>query len=168
MKGSGYRLRSNNLNGSCSRTNDVQLSTVLPIPNAALYLMSLKLACVFKTCALSRAQVVGEYVVCCCSGVLNPIRIPKRRTAGWFGVDRTHLRWLVALGALARGACDGAEREVLARVDGGSDESSRVPGTELVRKYGQPLVLGVAPKAVVTYASREQMQNCCRDPSTGS
>jgi hypothetical protein len=56
------------------------------------------------------------------------------RAAGWFGVlvDPPHLRWLVALGALARGACDGAEREVLARAGGGIDGSSRVPGTVLV------------------------------------
>jgi hypothetical protein len=59
VKGSGYRLRSNN--GSGSRTNDAQLSTVLPIPDAEslpLYLMSLKLACVFRTCALSRVYGV--------------------------------------------------------------------------------------------------------------
>ncbi len=47
-------------------------------------------------------------------------------------MDPPHLRWLVALGTLARGACVGAEREVLARAGGGSDESSRVPGTVLV------------------------------------
>jgi hypothetical protein len=66
-------------------------------------------------------------MMCCCSGVSNPIRIPERRAAGWFGVDQPYLRWLVALGALARGACGGAERGVLARGGGGSDESSLSP-----------------------------------------
>jgi hypothetical protein len=56
---------------------------------------------------------------------MTPIRIPERRAAGWFGVDPPHLRWFVALGALAaglaRGACasGGADHEVLARASGG-------------------------------------------------
>jgi hypothetical protein len=56
-----------------------------------------------------------------CSGNLNPIRIPERRAAGWFGVDPPLLRWLVALGALSRGAWDGADPEVLARAGDGAD-----------------------------------------------
>jgi hypothetical protein len=71
----------------------------------------------------------------------HPRRFPERRAAGWLGVDPPHLRWLVALGALARGAWAGAEREVLARTGGGSGESSR--GTVLV-------VEAQAPAAVST------------------
>jgi hypothetical protein len=71
------------------------------------------------TCVLS--CLFGECVVWCCSGGLNPIHIPGRRAAGWFGVDPPRLRWLVALGALSRGASDGADREVLARAGDGAD-----------------------------------------------
>ncbi len=55
-----------------------------------------------RTYVLSR--LFGECVAWCCSGGSNPIHIPERRAAGWFGVDPPHLRWLVALGALSRGA----------------------------------------------------------------
>ena len=35
-----------------------------------------------------------EDIFCsCCSGESDPIRIPGRRAAGWFGVDPPHLRW---------------------------------------------------------------------------
>ena len=44
-----------------------------------------------------------------CSGDSDPIFIPGRRAAGWFGVDPPHLRWTLRVGCprVARGGCEG-------------------------------------------------------------
>ena len=58
-----------------------------------------------RTCDLFRSLRWFERL--CCSGESDPIRIPRRRAAGWFGVEPSPPALLVASGALARGACRG-------------------------------------------------------------
>ncbi len=45
----------------------------------------------------------------CCPGESDPICVPKRRAAGWFGLDPSHLILLKPLGRSSSGGVGDAE-----------------------------------------------------------
>ena len=51
--------------------------------------------------------VIGKTLYSCCSGESDPIRIPGRRAAGWFGVDPPHLRWARGVAVRCAGVGEG-------------------------------------------------------------
>ena len=51
--------------------------------------------------------VVRKTFGSCCSGESDPICIPGRRAAGWFGVDPPHLRWTRRVGVRCAGVGEG-------------------------------------------------------------
>ena len=51
--------------------------------------------------------VVQKTFGSCCSGESDPIRIPGRRAAGWFGVDPPHLRWTRRVAVRCAGVGEG-------------------------------------------------------------
>ena len=51
--------------------------------------------------------VIRKTLYSCCSGESDPIRIPGRRAAGWFGVDPPHLRWTRRVAVRCAGVGEG-------------------------------------------------------------
>ena len=51
--------------------------------------------------------VIRKTLYSCCSGESDPIRIPGRRAAGWFGVDPPHLSWTRRVAVRCAGVGEG-------------------------------------------------------------
>ncbi len=63
----------------------------------------------FYVCGKMNLRPLHLFTSSSCSGDSDPIFIPGRRAAGWFGVDPPHLRWTLRVGSprVARGGCEG-------------------------------------------------------------